>query len=48
MRPKDAQTGPAKRGDHEVINKHLEILKTTPYAELYQALAALIGKEHRH
>ena len=48
MRPKDAQTGPAKRGDHEVINKHLEILKTTPYAELYQALAALIGKEHSH
>ena len=48
MRPKDAQTGPAQRGDHEVINKHLEILKTTPYAELYQALAALIEKEHSH
>lgn len=48
LKPLDAQTGPAKRGDHEVMNHHLEILKTTPYAETYQALAALIGKAHNH
>jgi predicted short-subunit dehydrogenase-like oxidoreductase (DUF2520 family) len=24
--PKDAQTGPARRGDHEVINEHLDML----------------------
>lgn len=46
MAPKDAQTGPAKRGDHKVMEHHMEILKTTPYAEVYQALAALIEKEH--
>ena len=48
LKPYDAQTGPAQRGDHEVINHHLEILKATPYAELYQALAALIEKAHNH
>ena len=48
IRPIDAQTGPAKRGDREVIKHHLEILQTTPYAEVYQALAALIEKAHNH
>lgn len=48
LKPLDAQTGPAKRGDHEVMNHHLEILQTTPYAEVYQSLAALIEKEHNH
>ena len=44
MKPVDAQTGPAKRGDHKVMQHHLEILAATPYAEVYQALAALIEK----
>ena len=44
LAPKDAQTGPAKRGDQEVINHHLELLASTPYREVYQALAALIEK----
>ena len=48
LKPADAQTGPAQRGDEAVMRHHLEILKTTPYAELYQALAALIGKAHNH
>ena len=48
IKPLDAQTGPAKRGDHEVMNHHLEILQTTPYAEVYQSLAALIEKAHNH
>lgn len=48
MTPKEAQTGPAKRGDHEVIRHHLELLEATPYAELYQALATLIEKAQNH
>ena len=44
MRPIEAQTGPSQRGDEEVIQKHLQILASTPYAEVYQALAALIAK----
>lgn len=48
IKPFDAQTGPAKRGDKEVMNHHLEILQTTPYAEVYRVLAALIEKEHNH
>lgn len=46
LAPKDAQTGPAKRGDEAVMKHHMEILSTTPYAEVYQELAALIEKEH--
>lgn len=45
LAPKDAQTGPAQRGDEAVIKHHLEVLKATPYGEVYQALAALIEKE---
>jgi predicted short-subunit dehydrogenase-like oxidoreductase (DUF2520 family) len=48
MAPKDAQTGPAQRGDQAVMNHQWEILKATPYAELYRALAALIGKGRSH
>lgn len=48
LKPLDAQTGPAKRGDHEVMNHHLEILQTTPYAEVYRSLAELIEKAHNH
>jgi len=56
MKPKDAQTGPAKRGDHAVMNHHVEILKdfrnpnaefsSEELSEVYQALAALIAKAH--
>jgi predicted short-subunit dehydrogenase-like oxidoreductase (DUF2520 family) len=52
IKPFDAQTGPAKRDDQAVMNHHLEILRATPrtkaYAEVYQELAALIGKAHNH
>ena len=48
LTPYDAQTGPAQRGDKAVIEHHLEILKATPYHEVYQALAALIEKAHNH
>lgn len=45
MRPVEAQTGPAQRGDENVLAHHMEILSTTPYSEVYQVLAALIAKE---
>jgi len=48
MAPKDAQTGPAQRGDTAVMNHHAQILAATPYREVYQALAALIEKEQNH
>lgn len=61
MPPKNAQTGPAQRGDSEVMNHQMEILRSRagspcaqePFsgaemAEVYQALAALIGKGRSH
>lgn len=48
MKPADAQTGPAQRGDQAVMNHHLEILAATPYSEVYQALSELIEKAHNH
>ena len=48
LRPVDAQTGPAQRGDEAVMAHHLEILNDSPYREVYQALAALIEKVQNH
>ena len=48
LAPADAQTGPAKRGDQVVMNHHLEILDATPFREVYQSLATLIEKAHKH
>lgn len=45
LTPKDAQTGPAIRDDEETINKHLEILKSSPkYGELYRIISKQIRK----
>ena len=54
MRPADAQTGPAKRGDKDVISRHLETLKTISSSEfcpsslqlLYQKMAELIMQKN--
>lgn len=35
----EAQTGPARRGDHEVIARHLQMLKGTGYEEVYALLS---------
>lgn len=44
--PKDVQTGPAVRNDHETQQKHLDLLKGKPdRAALYRLLSQLIGKE---
>ena len=48
MKPAEAQTGPAQRGDEAVIQHHIEILEATPYAALYRELATLIEKAHNH
>ena len=54
LRPKDAQTGPAQRGDEAVMKHHAEVLEAfsrqssvfsgEELSELYQQLAALIAK----
>ena len=45
MSPKDAQTGPAIRGDRKVIDEHLELLKDNPeYAQLYRLISTDINK----
>jgi predicted short-subunit dehydrogenase-like oxidoreductase (DUF2520 family) len=43
--PKNAQTGPAKRGDQQTINKHLELLDASD-REMYRAITLSI--EHTH
>lgn len=46
--PENLQTGPARRGDIEVIRKHLDLLASKPeYAEIYRLLAwQIINKYH--
>jgi len=58
LKPFDAQTGPAKRGDKEVMNHHLKVIgerlpvtgdfSSEEIGEVYKALAALIEKAHNH
>ncbi len=61
IKPADAQTGPAQRGDKAVMAHHLEVLRdnvrctkegkifsSEELCEVYQALAALIGKGQNH
>jgi len=43
--PKDVQTGPAKRGDMETIQKHLQFLMKTPHwLKIYQQLTEEITR----
>ena len=44
LAPKDAQTGPAKRHDENVMAHHLEVLKNQEQKEVYQLLSRLIAK----
>ena len=44
---KQAQTGPAERGDQNTIEAHLELLKNQPsWQELYQNISQGIIKRH--
>lgn len=46
MSPKDAQTGPAIRGDRKVIDEHLALLKDNPeFAELYRLISTDINRK---
>ncbi|MGM1054262.1 MAG: Rossmann-like and DUF2520 domain-containing protein [Bacteroidota bacterium] len=45
MSPKEAQTGPAKRNDVEVINSHLPLLKSEQQ-KIYQILTSSIQNLH--
>ncbi|MCQ2341043.1 MAG: DUF2520 domain-containing protein [Paludibacteraceae bacterium] len=42
LSPQEAQTGPARRGDEQVINHHLSLLATDADRELYKALSRRI------
>ena len=45
MSPKDAQTGPAKRGDQVIINRHLEALEDdSRLLQIYQVLTDSIKR----
>lgn len=44
LAPRDAQTGPARRGDENVMKHHLDILPTAEQRELYQRLSEEISK----
>ena len=44
--PREAQTGPAVRGDCKVMSEHLELLKDNPeYADIYRLISTDINKE---
>lgn len=42
LSPKEAQTGPAKRGDTNTINNHLEFLRDSNFKEIYKLLTKSI------
>jgi len=44
LSPYDAQTGPARRGDHETISMHLEQLKASKFKAVYEVMSASIEK----
>jgi predicted short-subunit dehydrogenase-like oxidoreductase (DUF2520 family) len=46
--PIQAQTGPAKRGDLEILDKHLEILQSDEKAaEIYRLISQHIIDTHK-
>lgn len=46
LSPHDAQTGPAKRRDEQVMNHHLALLKTPDQQQLYILLSKMIIQSH--
>lgn len=46
MEPYDAQTGPARRGDEIVLNKHLETLQDSRLQQLYRLLSDSISRTY--
>lgn len=46
LKPHEAQTGPAKRGDKKVMKKHLLLLKDKELKKVYKKLSNLIQHQH--
>ena len=47
LSPREAQTGPAARGDSKVINSHLEMLRDKPeLQEIYSKMSNLISQKN--
>ena len=44
--PKSTQTGPAKRGDKNIIKEHLNMLEDQDYKKIYKLLSNTISKEY--
>ena len=44
LSPREAQTGPAQRGDEEVMKHHMEVLQKPEQKEVYRLLSELIKK----
>jgi predicted short-subunit dehydrogenase-like oxidoreductase (DUF2520 family) len=48
LEPFDAQTGPAKRGDTIIIDKHLDLLTDSRQQQLYQLLSESIKRTYQN
>ena len=48
LSPAEAQTGPAKRNDKKTIEKQLNLLKASPYKDIYQDLTNSILKKYNN
>ena len=47
MSPKEAQTGPAKRGDTKIMEQHKQKLESDPdYKKLYELISESIVKRN--
>ncbi|NNK73102.1 MAG: DUF2520 domain-containing protein [Flavobacteriaceae bacterium] len=46
MPASEAQTGPALRGDTKTLEKHLHLLKNSPYKEIYERLTLSIQETY--
>jgi hypothetical protein len=44
LAPREAQTGPARRADHNVMQHHMELLPDDELKEIYQLLSDQIQK----
>ena len=47
LSPHDAQTGPAKRHDEQVMNHHLSLLTTPEQKQLYTLISQMIMQNHQ-
>lgn len=46
LSPKEAQTGPAKRGDQKTIKKHIKSLENKDWKKIYKLLSKSIKETH--